>query len=151
MTSADFARHATCEALLQMTPSRKKPPPQRPRVVVADDVDDNRDVYALYFEHAGFDVAQARTGDEALACIESTNPVAVIMDLSMPGLDGWEATRLIKSNPRTKNVVVIVVTGHATFDDSQRARAAGADDVCTKPCLPDALLARVKALLERRG
>lgn len=132
-----------------MAPRGKTQRDHRPRVVVVDDVEDNRDVYAVYFEHAGFEVEQASNGEEALACIARHTSDAVIMDLSMPGMDGWEATRLIKSNPRTRNVVVVVVTGHATADDMQCARAAGADDVCTKPCLPDALLARVKALVAR--
>ena len=132
-----------------MTPRGKKVRDHRPRVVVVDDVEDNRDVYAVYFEHAGFEVAQACNGEEALASVARQKPDAVVMDLSMPGLDGWETTRLIKSNPRTKDVVVIVVTGLATVDDTQRARAAGADEVCTKPCLPDALLAKLKTLLER--
>lgn len=115
--------------------------------MVVDDVEDNRDVYALYFAHAGFDVDQATNGEEALARIHENQPDVVIMDLSMRGIDGWEATRIIKSNPRTKKIVVIVVTGHATAEDTQRARAAGADDVCTKPCLPEILLAKVQALL----
>lgn len=119
------------------------------RVVVVDDDEDSRELYAVYFERAGFEVEQASNGEEALACVAHRIPDAIIMDLSMPGIDGWEATRVIKSDSRTRNVVVIVVTGHATVDDTQRARAAGADEVCTKPCLPDALLARVTALLGR--
>lgn len=133
-----------------MKPRGNKTREQPLRVVVVDDVDDNRDVYAVYFEHAGFEVEEASNGEEVLTCVARRKPDVVIMDLFMPGVDGWEATRLIKSNPRTKSVVVIVVTGHATIDDIQRARAAGADDVCAKPCLPDALLAKVRALLERQ-
>lgn len=123
---------------------------RRPFVLVVDDVEDNRDLYATYFEHSGFRTAQATDGEEALAKIAKEPPDVVIMDLSMPNLDGWEATRLIKSNPRTRHMVVIVVTGNATDANLTAARAAGADDVCTKPCLPRVLLARVEEHLATR-
>ena len=120
-----------------------------PFVLVVDDVEDNRELYGVYFTFAGFRVAQAADGEEALARVAKEKPDLVIMDLSMPRMDGWEATRLIKSNPRTKSVIVIVVTGHATPHDLDRAKAAGADEVLTKPCVPEALLARARALLDK--
>ncbi|MBX3208572.1 MAG: response regulator [Labilithrix sp.] len=118
-------------------------------VLIVDDVEDNRDLYATYFEHSGFDADQACDGEEALAKIAKAPPDVVIMDLSMPKLDGWEATRLIKSNPRTTHVIVIVVTGNSTPANVEAARAAGADDVCTKPCLPRDLLECVRRRLEQ--
>lgn len=120
-------------------------------VLVVDDVEDNRELYASYFTYAGFRVDQAADGEEALSKIARDQPDLVIMDLSMPRMDGWEATRLIKSNPRTKAIIVVVVSGFATRTDLDRARAAGADDVCTKPCSPKDLLARVEKLLAERG
>ena len=122
----------------------------RGRLLVVDDIEDNRDLYATYFEHWGFHADQACDGEEALAKIAKDPPDVVIMDLSMPNVDGWEATRLVKSNPRTTHVIVIVVTGNATEANMAAARAAGADDVCTKPCLPKELLARVERHLARR-
>ena len=113
-------------------------------VLIVDDVEDNRDLYATYFAYEGYRVAQAADGEVALAIVTADKPDVVIMDLSMPRMDGWEATRMIKSNPRTKDVVVIVLTGFHTPAALQRARAAGADDVFTKPCEPQALLALIR-------
>lgn len=130
---------------------REAPPSdRRPFVLVVDDVADNRELYATFLEYAGFRAEQASDGEEALSKIARDPPDVVLMDLSMPNLDGWEATRRIKSNPRTKGIIVLVVTGFAMRNDLDRARAAGADDVCTKPCLPKDLVARVEALLARR-
>jgi two-component system cell cycle response regulator DivK len=117
---------------------------------VVDDLEDNRHLYATYFAYAGFRVAVAEDGEEALARVAKEKPDLIVMDLSMPRMDGWEATRLIKSNPRTKDIIVVVVTGHATTDDLHRARAAGADAICTKPCLPQDLLAEARTLLAKR-
>ncbi|MBX3264264.1 MAG: response regulator, partial [Labilithrix sp.] len=89
-------------------------------------------------------------GEEALAKIAKQPPDVVIMDLSMPKLDGWEATRLIKSNPRTTHVLVVVVTGNTTPANLEAARAAGADEVCAKPCLPRDLLDCVRRRLDTR-
>jgi len=105
----------------------------------------------MYFEAMGYRVAQATDGEEALSIVARDPPDAIVMDLSMPRLDGWEATRLVKSNPRTKHVVVLVVTGFATRTDIDRARAAGADEVFTKPCTPKDLFAEVERLLSRRA
>ena len=119
------------------------------RILVVDDVEDNRDLYATYFAHWGFHAEQASDGEEALAIVAKRAPDVVIMDLSMPRLDGWEATRLIKSNPRTTQVIVIVVTGNTTPANLEAARAAGADAVCAKPCLPKELLDCVQELLRK--
>jgi CheY-like chemotaxis protein len=69
------------------------------------------------------------------------------MDLSMPVMDGWEATRRIKANPETRDIRVLVVSGHGTGDSVARAEAAGADDIAMKPCMPDVLVAKVRRLL----
>lgn len=119
-------------------------------MLVVDDVEDNRDLYATYFEHWGFEAEQACDGEEALAMIAKRTPDVVIMDLSMPKLDGWEATRLIKSNPRTTHVLVVVVTGNTTPANLEAARAAGADEVFAKPCLPRDLLDRVHRRLDAK-
>jgi CheY-like chemotaxis protein len=118
-------------------------------VLIVDDFEDNREMYASYFEAMGYRVVQASDGEEALNVIAREPPDVVVMDLSMPRLDGWEATRLIKSNPRTAKIIVVVVTGFSTRNDLARARAAGANEVCTKPCTPSELLSKVEAHLQK--
>jgi two-component system cell cycle response regulator DivK len=116
----------------------------KPRVLVVDDVEDNRELYATYFDHLGFRTEQACDGEDALAKIDADVPDVVIMDLSMPNLDGWATTRRIKQDPRTSHILVIVVTGHTTASNIAAAREAGADEVCAKPCVPRDLLARIR-------
>lgn len=127
------------------TGTRARPP----YVLVVDDIDDNRDLYVSYFKYAGVEVDEACNGEEALTKVAQRQPDLIVMDLAMPRVDGWEATRLVKSNPRTKHIIVLVVTGYASKEDLTRARAAGADDVCTKPCSPKELFEKAQALLAR--
>lgn len=122
-----------------------------PLVLVVDDFQDAREMYAEYFIFAGFQVAQARDGAEALAKTLELVPDIILMDLSLPGMDGWEATRRVKANPSTKHIPVIAVTGHAMTGYSESAAKAGCDAFVTKPCLPDALVAEVRRLLAATG
>ena len=119
-------------------------------VLIVDDVQENRELYVMCFSRAGLRVEEAHDGAEALAKIAKLKPDLVVMDLSMPNMDGWEATRLIKSSPLTKDVIVIVVTGHARPQDFRRAKGAGADEIYTKPCQPAELVSRAQALLANR-
>ena len=116
-------------------------------VLVVDDFDDTRELYATALADAGFAVEEASNGQEALDRADSAHPVIIVMDLSMPIVDGWEATRRLKGNPLTASIIVIAVTGHATSLGMAKAREAGADAVITKPCLPNDLIALVRALL----
>jgi two-component system, cell cycle response regulator DivK len=108
-----------------------------------------RELYASYFSFVGYRVDQAADGEEALSKVARDPPDLVLMDLSMPRLDGWEATRLLKSNPRTKGIAILILTGFAMRTDLERARAAGADDTLTKPALPKDVLDRVESLIKR--
>lgn len=121
-----------------------------PKILVVDDAEDTRVLYATFLSFSGLTVEEATDGEMALDSIAKSPPDLVVMDLAMPRVDGWETTRLIKSNPRTQNVRVIVVTSNAMPDQVAKARAAGADEVLTKPCLPEALLAVVREVLARR-
>jgi two-component system, cell cycle response regulator DivK len=121
---------------------------RRPRILLVDDFPDNREMYALYLEYAGFEVAEAATGYEALAQAFAQVPDLIVMDLSLPGLDGWEATRRLKSDPRTSQIPVLALTGHALDGYSQGARDAGCDAFVIKPCLPEELAAEIRTLLE---
>jgi two-component system, cell cycle response regulator DivK len=118
-----------------------------PLILIVDDIEDNRVLYAEYLAHHGMRVDEAVDGEDALEKIATLLPDLVVMDLSMPRLDGWEATRRIKANAEWRHIPVLVVTGHALEQDVRRAREAGCDALCTKPCLPEDLLAHVNELL----
>jgi CheY-like chemotaxis protein len=122
-----------------------------PLILIVDDFDDNRLLYATTIAEAGYPVLEATNGQEALERIGTTRPAMIIMDLSMPIIDGWEATRRIKANPATSDIVIIALTGHATNLGLQQARDAGADAILTKPCLPQDLLGVISALLPTGG
>lgn len=116
-------------------------------ILVVDDNEDARDVYASYLGYAGYRVGQAENGEEALSKVQHLKPDLIVMDLAMPRLDGWEATRLLKSNPRTSDIRILVLTGQVTDDDERRARAAGADEFYAKPLLPREMLEVVRSML----
>jgi CheY-like chemotaxis protein len=118
-----------------------------PLVLVVDDFEDNREMFAEYLELSGFQVAQAITGREALDQAFQLVPDVILMDLSLPELDGWEATRRLKADPRTRHVPVIALSGHALADHAREAKEAGCDAFLTKPCLPEALVAEVRRQL----
>src|SRR5262245_35527060 len=90
-------------------------------ILLVDDFDDNREMYAEYLEYSGFRVTQASNGHEALARAFEQPPDLIVMDLSLPGMDGWEATRRLKADSRTKSIPVVALTGHALEGHSQRA------------------------------
>jgi CheY-like chemotaxis protein len=121
---------------------------QGPLVLIVDDVQDNRTVYVLYLKFSGFRVAEAENGEEALRQAEALLPDVIVMDLSLPVMDGWEATRRLKRDPRTKRIPVVVLTGHALPEYARTAREAGCDLVITKPCLPDQLLEAIRRILD---
>jgi CheY-like chemotaxis protein len=110
-----------------------------PCILVADDTEDVRELYAEYLSFCGYDVVQAANGQEAIDLALAKHPAAIVMDLAMPVLDGWEATRRLKADPRSRHVPVIVVTGFAVDDQLRAAKRAGADAVLKKPCNPDSL------------
>jgi two-component system, cell cycle response regulator DivK len=120
-----------------------------PMVLVVDDYEDAREMYAEYLQYSGFRVAEARTGAEALDKAFELLPDLILMDLSLPVMDGWEATRRLKADARTKAIPVVALTGHALAGHSEGARQAGCDAFVTKPCLPDALVLEVKRVLEQ--
>jgi CheY-like chemotaxis protein len=119
-----------------------------PLVLIVDDVQDNRTVYVLFLKFSGYRVAEAENGVEALRQAESLMPDVIVMDLSLPVMDGWEATRRLKRDPRTKKIPVVVLTGHALPEHAQAARDAGCDLVITKPCLPDQLMDAIRRILD---
>ena len=122
--------------------------PDAPLILVVDDYQDAREMYAEYLQFSGFRVAEARNGNEAVAQAFSLRPDLILMDLSLPGMDGWEATRVLKADERTKHIPVVALTGHALAGASAGARKAGCDSFVTKPCLPDDLVVEVRRMLD---
>lgn len=117
-------------------------------VLLVDDYPDAREMYREYLVFSGFDVAEASSGREAVDKAAAIQPDIILMDLSLPGMDGWEATRLLKGQPATEAIPVVALTGHALAGHSEDARRAGCDAFITKPCLPDALVDAIRRVLE---
>ena len=117
-------------------------------VLIVDDFDDNRQMYAEFLSSCGFRVIEAADGAEAISKARDAVPDLVIMDLSLPVVDGWEATRRLKGDPRTRHIPVVALSGHALDCNSDNAREAGCDWFLAKPCLPDTLLATVESMLD---
>jgi CheY-like chemotaxis protein len=126
----------------------QRQPAVAPLVLVVDDSEDAREMYGEYLVSSGFRVDHAADGEHALLKVLAVMPSVVVMDLSMPVIDGWAATRSIKTHPKTKGIPVVAITGHVTFENLNRATEAGADAVLVKPCLPRDLLAVVRSILD---
>jgi two-component system cell cycle response regulator DivK len=124
--------------------------PHEPLVLVVDDYEDARSAYVAALSDAGYRVEEAGNGKIALDRIAKNVPAIVLMNLSMPVLDGWEATRRIKADPTTAHVIVVAVTGHASPQAHERALAAGADAILIKTFTQGELLERVDELLASR-
>jgi CheY-like chemotaxis protein len=124
--------------------------PADPLVLVVDDYADAREMYAESLVVSGFRVAEAANGLEAIDLAQQLTPDAIVMDLSLPGLDGWEATRRLKADSRTRHIPVVAVTGHAQARASDEARKAGCDRFVVKPALPDVVVDAVRQVLMQR-
>src|SRR5688572_29850231 len=92
-----------------------------PVVLVVDDFPDNREMYGEYLEHVGFRVLECGDGQTAVDIARQEMPAAILMDLSLPVIDGWEATRILKNDPATASIIIIVLTGHAEPASEKRA------------------------------
>jgi len=123
--------------------SQEKPP----LILVVDDYQDAREMYAEYLQFSGFRVAEAKNGNEAVEKAFALKPDLILMDLSLPGMDGWEATRRLKADEATRRIPVVALTGHALAGASEGAKKAGCDSFVTKPCLPDDLVVEVRRML----
>jgi two-component system cell cycle response regulator DivK len=117
------------------------------RILVIEDHEDNRRILRDLLTHAGFDLLEATTGEQGVALAETEHPDLILMDVQLPGLDGYEATRRIKANPALAQIPVIVVTSYALSGDDVKARAAGSDAYVTKPFSPRALLTKIREYL----
>lgn len=104
------------------------------RILVVEDYEDNRELYATYLSLQGFEVLTAENGAQALECVRESSPDVILMDLSLPVLSGWDAIRELKTDPHTRDIPILALTGHATPTHKARAQEAGADDFAAKPC-----------------
>jgi CheY-like chemotaxis protein len=118
-------------------------------VLVVEDYQDAREMYSAYLQFSGYRVAEATNGLEAIEKTLELMPDIILMDLALPKIDGWEATKRLKSDERTKHIPIVALTGHALAGFAEGAREAGCDAFVTKPCLPDALVAEIRRMLDR--
>jgi CheY-like chemotaxis protein len=123
-------------------------PSPNPLILVVEDFDDAREMYRDYLEFSGFRVATARDGREAIDKAKQLHPDLILMDLSLPGIDGWEATRILKSSPDTSHLLIVALSAHALAAEGDRARAAGCDGFIAKPCLPSDLVEEIANYLK---
>jgi two-component system, cell cycle response regulator DivK len=121
-------------------------------ILVVDDFQDAREMYAEYLEYAGYRVAMAANGAEAVEKALSEQPEAILMDLSMPLLNGCDATRILKADERTREIPVLALSGHEISSQQVKdAKEAGCDDFLPKPCPPEDVEQRIRRLLRGRG
>jgi two-component system, cell cycle response regulator DivK len=119
-------------------------------VLVADDSFDAREMYAMYFQHRGYGAYTAEDGDAAVHIARDVRPDLIVMDLSMPRVDGITAIQRLKQDPRTQSIPVILLTGHPSKAAERGALEAGAAIFLTKPCLPEDLEHHVSEILKSR-
>ncbi len=119
----------------------------RPLVLVVEDDPYLRKFYVEYLSISGFEAIEAVNGAEAIECTSSRLPDVVLMDLGLPIVDGWEATRRLKQDARTASIPVVALTAHDGSGALQRARSVGCDWFVPKPCSPDALIAEIDRIL----
>lgn len=119
------------------------------KILLVEDNEMNRDMLSRRLQKRGFDVVVALDGEQGVEAARSEAPALILMDMSLPGVDGWEATRRIKAGPATRGIPVIALTAHAMAGDRDKALEAGCDDFDTKPIELGRLLAKIEALLGR--
>jgi two-component system, cell cycle response regulator DivK len=162
VTESGAARKRDDDPAKSFPPSRwhqaplphKRPQPRARRaglVLIADDTRDSRELYGLYLSHQGFAVELASDGAAAVDAAIKLRPDVIVMDLSMPQLDGIAATIRLKAHPRTQSIPVILLTGYPYKAIAGGALEGGVDVFLTKPCLPEDLEAHVRRLLEGKG
>ena len=120
-----------------------------PKILFVEDNEMNRDMLSRRLERRGYEVVMALDGQQAVDMAQSAAPDLILMDMSLPVIDGWEATRRVKAAPDTRAIPVIALTAHAMAGDREKAMEAGCDDYDTKPIDLARLLPKIEALLAR--
>ena len=116
-------------------------------VLLVEDNEDNRIVYAMMLEYHGYKIIEATNGEDAIRIAHEEKPDIILMDISIPGVDGWTATQRIKENPDSQGIPIVAVTAHALPEHRERAEQLGCDGFLTKPCEPRRLLEEVEKLI----
>ena len=118
-----------------------------PTILLVEDNPDNRAIYGTILRHFGYQVAEAETGEDGIRVAREIGPSLILMDVAMPGMDGWEATRILKSDPATAAIPVIALTAHAMSEDRKRAEDVCCDGYMRKPVEPRRVVHEVERLL----
>ena len=118
-------------------------------VLLVEDNEMNRDMLSRRLERKGYRIVTAEDGGQGVELAAQLRPDLILMDMSLPVLDGWEATRLLKSRPDTCSIPIIALTAHAMASDEEKAYKAGCDDFDTKPVVLDRLLDKMRSALEK--
>ena len=121
------------------------------KILLVEDNEMNRDMLSRRLQKRGYEVVIAVDGQKGVTLAQAEAPALIVMDMSLPVLDGWEATRQLKSAPATRTIPIIALTAHAMSGDRERAMEAGADDFDTKPVELPRLLEKIESLLARRA
>jgi len=122
-----------------------------PKILLVEDNEMNRDMLSRRLERRGYQVFIAVDGQQGVDMAQTETPDLILMDMSLPVLDGWEATRQLKADPQTDSIPVIALTAHAMAGDRAKALEAGCDDYDTKPVELDRLLGKINALLAKKA
>ncbi len=121
------------------------------RILVVEDHEDNRRILRDLLTSVGYEIIEAVTGEEGVASAETGHPDLILMDIQLPGIDGYEATRRVRAHPDLRQVPIIAVTSYALSGDDVKAREAGCTDYVPKPFSPRALLAKIRQYLPQSG
>jgi two-component system, cell cycle response regulator DivK len=121
-----------------------------PKVLLVEDNEENRDALSRHLRRKGYETLMAVDGRQGLAVARAEGPDLILMDMSLPVLDGWEATRQLKADAQTRGIPVIALTAHAMATDREKALEAGCDEYDTKPVDFARLLGKIQALLEKK-
>ncbi|HEY7895951.1 MAG TPA: response regulator [Gemmatimonadaceae bacterium] len=118
-------------------------------VLLVEDNEDNRIVYSTILQHFGYRVMEAFNGEEGIAKARTEQPDLILMDISIPVIDGWEATQVLKRDPTTRRIPIIALTAHALASDREKAMEVGCDSYLAKPCEPKTVVSEVERFIGR--
>lgn len=116
-------------------------------VLIVEDNEDNRIVYTTILQHRGYQVLEARNGEEGIRIAREQHPDLILMDISVPVIDGWKATEILKGDDATSGIPVIALTAHALAEDRETAKNVGCDGYLAKPCEPRTVVAEVEKFI----